>query len=67
MILRFSFTDCETGTYGASCRSQCHCAYGVSCAPDTGICNGQCDPNWYGVNCQCKFPGVCLYGHNIYI
>ena len=48
------FADCDPDTYGASCRSHCHCADGVSCEPDTGVCDGKCHPDWYGVNCQCE-------------
>ena len=41
--------------YGANCQSECHCAEGVSCLPDTGECDGrQCHHDWYGVNCQSK-------------
>ena len=45
--------ECDEGKYGANCRLQCHCAEGVPCLKDTGECkNGQCHPDWYGINCQ---------------
>jgi len=47
---------CDGGTYGASCRSECHCLTD-NCDPTNGICRdqlptGTCSPGWQGQNCQ---------------
>ena len=48
-------TACSEGMYGADCKQTCHCAAGVACQTDTGICsNGACDASHFGINCQCS-------------
>ncbi|XP_038066691.1 receptor-type tyrosine-protein phosphatase mu-like [Patiria miniata] len=46
--------ECAEGKYGADCKQTCHCPSGDSCEKDTGECNGNCIPPYFGSNCQCS-------------
>ena len=38
---------CNQGTFGAECKSRCHCVNGIGCNNVNGHCpNGDCDSGW---------------------
>ncbi|GFY38653.1 receptor-type tyrosine-protein phosphatase kappa [Trichonephila inaurata madagascariensis] len=45
---------CRFGTYGAGCSEtrNCHCSDGKNCNPFSGVCDGECQSNWYGKHCD---------------
>ncbi|XP_048243464.1 receptor-type tyrosine-protein phosphatase kappa-like [Haliotis rufescens] len=43
-------TPCQGGRFGDMCSYSCHCT--PHCNQTTGICNGTCDPGWFGGNGQ---------------
>ncbi|GFO07582.1 receptor-type tyrosine-protein phosphatase kappa [Plakobranchus ocellatus] len=36
----------------SGCRYKCHCEGNEACDRDTGVCQGMCDPQWFGSACQ---------------
>ncbi|KAL4235661.1 Protein tyrosine phosphatase [Mactra antiquata] len=44
--------SCTNGTYGDLCEKRCHCENNVGCHPDTGECQGDCQPGWKGLSCN---------------
>ncbi|XP_048243337.1 fucolectin-like isoform X2 [Haliotis rufescens] len=43
-------TTCQGGRFGDTCSYSCHCT--PHCNQTTGVCNGACDPGWFGGNGQ---------------
>ncbi|PRD24160.1 UNVERIFIED_CONTAM: Ptprt [Trichonephila clavipes] len=52
--LSLYFPVCQPGTYGAGCSEtrNCHCIEGKNCNPFSGVCDGECQSNWYGKHCD---------------
>ncbi|GFN87561.1 receptor-type tyrosine-protein phosphatase u [Plakobranchus ocellatus] len=36
----------------SGCQCKCHCEGDEACDRDTGVCQGKCDPQWFGPACQ---------------
>ncbi|XP_048243321.1 uncharacterized protein LOC124147527 isoform X2 [Haliotis rufescens] len=43
-------TTCQDERFGDMCSYSCHCT--PPCDQTTGVCNGACDPGWFGGNGQ---------------
>ena len=72
-VIKFVYSDCDKGTYGAKCLSSCACVNNAPCDPVSGECHCQagftgktcskeCDVGFYGSNCTEKCSDVCSRG-----
>ncbi|XP_071088038.1 protein draper-like [Haliotis cracherodii] len=52
-------TSCPIGKFGDTCSYSCHCTQ--PCNQTTGVCNGACDPGWFGGNGQTCQKGNIAY------
>ncbi|XP_048237071.1 protein draper-like isoform X2 [Haliotis rufescens] len=52
-------TSCPIGRFGDTCSYSCQCT--PPCNQTTGVCNGACDPGWFGGNGQTCQKGNIAY------
>jgi hypothetical protein len=53
LLLCFIIADCNQGTFGAECKSSCHCLNKARCDNVKGQCpHGDCDSGWKPGTCS---------------
>ena len=53
MSISYSFTECETGTYGRKCGNICgHCLNQTDCFHENGTCLNGCSAGYLGNLCK---------------
>lgn len=53
LLIDIAITDCNVGRFGEHCSEECHCADGLPCDKDTGMCaTPGCSDGWQGPTCN---------------